>query len=326
MNDRNRCAPVTLPGNAPVTQAISHFLFTQTFFCQNGCDGIDCFLIVQPVETTGIDTLAVFLVGIPFMPFIFHERLAIDVDNLTDRQAVFMGEFKVAFIVGRYCHDSAVTVAHQHVVTDPDFNQLVGQGMIDEQTGWHPFFLHRGHIGFDDTAPFAFFNEFRQFRIVFCSETGKIVFGCNCTESDPLDRVGAGRENPEFSVADQLSVRIMNVVSESETDAFGFADPVDLHGADPFRPARELVRDVVQQFFRIIGNAGVVHRDFTFFDQCTRTPATAVNHLFIGENSLVNRVPVNSSCFLVNDAFFQHLQKHPLVPFVIIRFTSRHFT
>ena len=92
--------------------------------------------------------------------------------------------------------------------------------MADEQTGRHPFFLHRRHIRFNNAAFFTFFDEFGQLRIVLGSETGQIVFWRYGTERHALDRIGTGCENPEFTVTDQSAVVFMNVVLESETDAF----------------------------------------------------------------------------------------------------------
>ena len=67
-----------------------------------------------------------FLVGIPVVPYVFHESFAFDVDDLSDRQAVFVGEFEVAFIVSGNSHHGAIAIAHQDIIADPDFNQLVG--------------------------------------------------------------------------------------------------------------------------------------------------------------------------------------------------------
>ena len=201
-------------------------------------------------------------------------------------------------------HDGTVTIAHEDIIADPDFNELVCQRVTDEKTGGHPFLFHGGHVGFDDAAFFAFFDEFGQFRIVFRGETCQFMFRGDGAESDALDSVCAGGKYPEFAIADKLTVGVVDIMQKREPDTFGFADPVDLHGAHPFRPARQLVCDVIQQFFGIVRDAGVIHRDFTFFDQGTGAPAAAIDNLFVGQNSLIDRIPVHGSRFLVNDAFF----------------------
>ena len=82
---------------------------------------------------------------------------------------------------------------------------------------------------------------------------------------------------------------------------------------------------VLQQFFSVIGDFEVIHRDFAFFNQRTRTPATAIFHLFIGQHGLVNWVPVHHAIFLVHNAFFKQFGEEPLFPFVILRRASGDF-
>ena len=86
-----------------------------------------------------------------------------------------------------------------------------------------------------------------------------------------------------------------------------FADPVSLHDADPLGPARQLVVDMVEQFFGVVGDASVVHRDFALFNQRAGAPAASVNDLFVGQHGLIDRVPVYGAGFFVDDAFFKHL-------------------
>ncbi len=41
---------------------------------------------------------------------------------------------------------------------------------------------------------------------------------------------------------------------------------------------------------------------------------------------MVNRVPVNDLSLAVCDAFFEHLEEHPLIPAVVIGLAGGHFT
>jgi anti-sigma factor ChrR (cupin superfamily) len=67
-------------------------------------------------------------------------RLALDVDDLLDRQAVLLREREVALVVARHRHHGALAVAHEHVVADPDLDLLAGDGMEDEEPVGMPFF------------------------------------------------------------------------------------------------------------------------------------------------------------------------------------------
>ena len=168
----------------------------------------------------------------------------------------------------------------------------------------------------------AFFDESRQCGVgrggVLCQR----VFGRNGAKRHAHDGIGAGRENVHFAVVNQRAVCILNAMGKRETHAAGFTDPVFLHQTHPFRPAIQggfFVADlnVVEQFLRVIGNFQVVTRNFAFFDGRARAPAFAVNYLFIRQHGLVHGVPIHHLGFAVGNAFFQHFQEQPLVPFVI---------
>src|SRR5690606_26726562 len=104
------------------------------------------------------------------------------------------------------------------------------------------------------------------------------------------------------------------------------ADPVFLHQAHTLGPAGQAGFHGVQQLFSVVGNAQVVAGDLTLFNQRARAPATAFNNLFVGQNGLIHRIPVHSLSLAVGNAFFQHLQEQPLVPFVVFGIAGTHFT
>ncbi len=74
-----------------------------------------------------------------------------------------------------------------------------------------------------------------------------------------------------------------------------------------------------QQLIGVRSDLEVVHRDFALFYQRIRTPAATINHLLVGQYGLIDRIPVNGTDFLVNDAFFVQLREQPLLPTVIVR-------
>ena len=69
---------------------------------------------------------------------------------------------------------------------------------------------------------------------------------------------------------------------------------------------------------RVAGDVQVVTRDFPFLHGGAGAPAFAVNHLLVGQDRLIHRIPVHHLGLAVRNAFFQHLQKQPLVPAVIL--------
>src|SRR5690606_20408615 len=66
--------------------------------------------------------------------------------------------------------------------------------------------------------------------------------------------------------------------------------------------------------------------DFPLLNSSTGAPAAAIDDLLIGKYSLVDRVPINSRVFLIDQAFFIKLGKKPLFPAIVIRVTGSQFT
>ena len=323
VNDWNRRAPITLARNAPVAQAVGNFLFTDIQVGQYLGDRIGRFGIVHAIEATRVDAAAIFFIGIPVMPCLSRKYFAFHIDDRLDRQHIFLCKREVAFVMRRHAHHRAVAVRDQYIVADPDFDLLAGDWMRDQQTGRHAFLFHRRHVGFDDAAEFAFGDEGGEFGIGFGGEGSQRMFRCDSAKGHALDRVGASREDPQFAVVDQF-VAIMNRVLEREAHAGRFADPVGLHRPYSLGPAGQFIVDMVEQFFGVVGDAGVVHRDFALFDQRARSPAAAVDDLLVGEYCFIDRVPIYGAGFFVDDALLKHLQKHPLIPLVVLGLASGH--
>ena len=101
------------------------------------------------------------------------------------------------------------------------------------------------------------------------------------------------------------------------------ADPILLHDLDALRPAQ--VIQTSKQLLCIRRNVEVVARDFTLFNQGARAPATPINHLFICEHGLINRIPIDHLSFTIRNPFFQHFQKKPLIPAIVIRTAGSNF-
>ena len=126
---------------------------------------------------------------------------------------------------------------------------------------------------------------------------GQRMFGSHCTEGHAHDGVGTRGEYPQFAFVNQAASVVFNLMGKRKAHARAFAYPVGLHGFDAFRPAWQFVQ-VIQQLLGIAGNVQVVTRNLAFFNQCARAPATAINHLFVGQYGLIHRIPVHDLGFL----------------------------
>src|SRR5690606_11029378 len=317
VDDGDGGAPIPLARDAPVAQAPGGLLFAQALRGEIRGDGVDRLAVRQAVIFARVDRAANLLVGIPVLPGVGGVRLSFDADDLPDGQLVLAGKGEIAFVVRRHTHDGAVAVAHEHVVAHPDIDGLARDGMRDGKARGHAGFLARGNFGFGGAADLALLDVFCKRGVVAGGMRGQRMLGRHGAERDTHDRVRAGGEYVELAILDELSVGAGDGVRERKAHALGFAYPVFLHDAHAFGPARQPRLDLVEQFVGVIGDAQVVAGDFTLFDRGARAPAAAVDDLLVGKDGLVDRVPVDHLGLAVGDAFFEHLQEQPLVPFVV---------
>ena len=331
VDDGNGCAPVALATHTPVAQAEGGLLLAQTLGGQQLGDLVHGGLLGQAIEHAGVDAHAALLVGVAVGPDFVGERLTVHRNHLLDRQLVLERKREVALVVRRHAHHGAVAVAHEHVVADPDLDLRASQRVRDEQAGGHAFLFLRGELGFGGAAGLAFFDEDGQRRVGQSSVVGQRVLGCHGAEGHAHDGVGPRGEHVHPAVADQRAVSALDRVREREANALALADPVLLHQPHLVGPAVERGLGVaqlhmVEQLVGVRRDVQVVAGDFALFHRGACAPALAVDHLLIGQNGLVHRVPVDDLGLAVSNAFFQHLQEQPLVPLVITGVARGHLT
>src|SRR5947209_7677402 len=84
-------------------------------------------------------------------------------------------------------------------------------------------------------------------------------------------------------------------------------DPIALHGDDFLRPVAELI-EITQQFFGIIRDAQEPLLEVALFDERVLvTPAAAVDHLFVGQDSGTFRAPVDAALLAIGKPALEHL-------------------
>ena len=234
-------------------------------------------------------------------------------NNRLDGQAIFSGKFIVALVVTWNSHHGACAVFHQYEVGGPDRDRFASQRVNGFKAGINPFFLHRCHIGFCHFRVAALVDEGSQFRIVFCRFLRQRV---TCGHG----QVGRAHEGVRTGGVDgQGLVVVLNV--EGNFHAFRTADPVALHGLNGIWPVVQIIQ-IVQQLISVSGDFNKPLRDlFTLYFSIT-APAAAIDNLFVRENGLVIRAPVNGRGLLVHQAFFVQLGEEFLFPAVIFRGTG----
>ncbi len=264
------------------------------------------------------------LVLVPGLPLRRREGLAVDADDIPDRQPVLQREREIALVVRRHAHHRAVAVTDQHVVAHPDVDLVAGQRMRNRKSRGHALLFHRREIGFHHRAALALFDERGERGVRRRRVRRQRVFGGDGAEGDAHDGVGAGREHVHPAAADQRARGVANPVREGEAHALALADPVGLHRLHALGPAVHPVQ-LREQFLGVIGDLEVVAGDLALLDQRAGAPAAPVDHLLVGEHRPVDRVPIDDLGLAVGDALLEHLQEQPLVPLVIVRVAGGDF-
>ena len=125
------------------------------------------------------------------------------------------------------------------------------------------------------------------------------IFGCNLFDQGVINRHGAKArtENCVVSccintqaIGQRNAIGILKIKLELHT--LGTANPVLLHQPDFFRPIRQVIQ-CIQQVLRIGRDLQKPLGQFALFNQGIGTPTPAVNYLFIGQDGLVDRIPVD---------------------------------
>jgi len=99
---------------------------------------------------------------------------------------------------------------------------------------------------------------------------------------------------------------------------FALAYPVLLHLENMLRPVGKFLV-AAQQFLGISRDSQEPLFHLLLTDLAVTAPAAASHHLFISQNCPALRTPVNPAQPAIGQSLFQHLEKNPLIPAVIIR-------
>ena len=300
------------------------FFFARAAFAEGCADGVEGLREVEAVKGAARDKAGVFFGSVPFLPGGAVVGFAFTGNDLADGQSVFVRELEIALVVRRYGHDRAVAVSPEDVVGHPYFQRLAVDGVDDVTPGRHAFFLHRCHVCFGDGTRFAFGNKGGKGGIVGGGSGRQRVFGGNRQIGRAKQGVGAGGEDLHVVLVGAEAGAAVCTQGKAHVHAARFANPVALHGFDALRPAVQRVQ-VAQQFFGVVGDAEVVHRNLALLYQRTAAPAAAVNDLFVGKHGLVHRVPVHRAVFAVYQPFFKETGKQPLLPAVVVGLAGGEF-
>ena len=117
MNDRDRATPVTLAGNAPVTQPPGHLATALAVVFKRPDCGPDGFIDTHAIKEARIEQLALTGIG-NISNRVAGRVLTIGQHHRTHRQTVGIGEIKVTLVMRRSAENRACSVFHQHEIGD----------------------------------------------------------------------------------------------------------------------------------------------------------------------------------------------------------------
>ena len=297
VDDRDRAAPVALAREAPVAEPEA--------------DGrLGAILLGERV-----DDRALRLVGGLSVEPTRVDQPAVLVDHRHDGDVEALRERSVALVVRGHRHDRACPVVHQHVVGNPDRNQLVGHGVRCVEAREDAGLLLRrsallatldggtGHVVAQRVGLVCALDQlFHELMLRGEHEEGRAE-----------QRVGPGREDGD------VPVELGNV--EPDLGAFRAADPVALHRLDAVGPLDVL--QVVEQLVGVRRRLEEPLLEVLRDDLSTAVLAASVVHLLVRQHHLVERTPLHGRGFAVRKPCVEQPQEEPLVPAVVLGLVGR---
>jgi hypothetical protein len=313
VDDRYRAAPVALARDAPVAQAIDGRALARAGRLDPsdglGLGGLD----VQPVQEVGVVDQAGTDIG-----FVVHGEVvarALGANDRDHRQVVFSGEVQIALVMRRAGEDGARAVFRQDEVGDPDRNLGAGEGMDGLQPGVPADLLGLFDVGLGRAALAAFGDEVGDVRIGVGQLFRNRMIRRQTQEAGSEQSVWTGGVDLDAVV---VAGRRRPGPFPGHLQTLGPADPVLLHQPDLFRPAVQGLQPV-DQVVGIVGDAQEPLVQLALLDDGAGTPATPVDDLFIGQNGVVDRVPVDDPVLAIDQTAPIQLQEPGLLLAIVFR-------
>ena len=229
--------------------------------------------------------------------------------------------------MGGTAENRACAISHQHEIRDIDRHLArFVERMHREQPGRHAAFFSLFQRFFGCARLFAAGTECGDFGIILRQGAGQRMVSGNGAEAHPENRVMPGCINLKPVLGRFLLRRCAGCIGQREPDPHSFrpADPVALHQTDLVGPFGQFIKRG-QQLFRVIGDLEEPLCQQAPLHQRARPPAAPVDHLFIGQHRIVDRVPVYRRFLAVNQPFLEEIEEHALFMPVIFRIASGKF-
>ena len=315
VDHRDRTAPVALSGHAPVAQAELHGAMPGVQLFQPPHDPLLGVRYAQAVQEFRVTEAAV--AGIGLIAYGEGRRIRIGwQNNGCNGQTVLAREIQVSLIVRRTAEDRPGAVVHQHEVGDVDRQAPVRvERMTGGQRGLVATFFGCLDGLFAGAQSVAFGDEGAQLRILGGQGGAQRVMGRERAEAGAEKRVRPCGEDLEGTVGFGGGAALQR---KEDPGPFRAADPVGLHQADLLGPALHALQ-LLQQILGEGGDFEEPARQVAAFDRSTRAPALAVDDLLVGQDRVIDRIPVHPGLLTVDQIVTQEFQKQALLLGVVGR-------
>ena len=288
IDDGNRAAPIALAGNPPIAQAIGdgdlagaargHAVGDRPLGVVDG----------HAVEELGVDRPAVAQIGLVG----YGEAARIHIgggDHRDHVEAVFAGKIEIALIMARTAENRPGAIVHEHEIGHIDGQiAALDEGMLGFQRYQKALLLGPLDGFLAGPHAVALGDEGGQGGIDGGELLGQRVMGRYRAESGAENRIVAGGEDLETVVP--VAALVGQIEPHAQT--FGAPDPVVLHEPHPVGPALQ-PREAVEQVVGIGGDAQHPLGQLALLHHRARAPAAPVDDLFIGQNGVVDGIPVD---------------------------------
>ena len=312
VNNRNRTTPVTLTGYRPVSQTIGYLFTAHAHSGQIFRHGFLSGGKIHTVIFSAVDKNTLFAVRQGFCTVTGG-------NDTVNRQTEFSGKFKVTLIMCRYSHNGTGAITGDNVIANPNRYFFTGQRVNGIGAGKYTgFFIFSGSAG---TFDFVFLHSLTDIGLY-----SFLLFGCSQLAGQSRFRrqndIGKSHQGIDSGGKDgNHLVRIFHLKGNLCTGAS--ADPVFLDALGSFRPIQLIV--TAEQFFSIISDFEEPLAHASLFNHAFAAFADTAGGLFIRQNGITFRTPVDQCLFFIRQTVLIELDEEPLCPLVIGGVTGSDF-
>src|SRR5712691_5652143 len=210
------------------------------------------------------------------------------------------------------------TVAHQHIVGDPDGNLFATDGIGDIATRKDACLLDAHALNFGHMTSLVYIGIDCGLMLRRGDFFDPRMLWGQYEKRRTIDSVGTSGEDWN------LLTFASNFGEETNLCSFATANPVPLHSDSFFWPFN---LGKVQQFFGIVGDLQQPLVDFfAYNDAATALTGAIGQHLLVGQCSITAWTPVGRGLSAIGQPMFVELQEQPFSPFIVVGQAGDHFT